>query len=268
MSTDINTMDGGSACAAMTMQALETSHTPDLAGAFGQDARLRVVIAEDSYFIREVLTMTLGSVLSLSIVAVCTNGKELMTAIETVHPDVVLTDIRMPPSGDDEGIRVATELRNTHPEIGVVVLSQYLEPAYALALFEAGMERRAYLLKERVHDVGQLLAAIRAVAKGESFVDPKVVEALVTEKTQREHSPLNDLTERERDVLGEMAEGKNNAAIAEALHLSERTVEKAIHAIFLKLGLAWETAVHKRVKAVLFYLSGTAADTQPAERSS
>jgi DNA-binding NarL/FixJ family response regulator len=155
-----------------------------------------------------------------------------------------------------------------HPEIGVVVLSQYLEPAYALALFEAGTERRAYLLKERVHDVGQLVAAIRAVADGGSIVDPKVVEALVAEKSRRDHSPLNDLTHRERDVLREMAEGKNNAAIAEALRLSDRTVEKLIHAIFLKLGLAWETTVHKRVKAVIFYLSGTAAETRPAERSS
>jgi DNA-binding NarL/FixJ family response regulator len=152
--------------------------------------------------------------------------------------------------------------------VGVVVLSQYLEPAYALALFDAGTERRAYLLKERVHDVGQLLAAIRAVAEGGSVVDPKVVEALVAEKTRREQSPLNELTQRERDVLREMAEGKNNAAIAEALHLSERTVEKAIHAIFLKLGLAWETAVHKRVKAVIFYLSGTDAETRSAESSS
>jgi DNA-binding NarL/FixJ family response regulator len=150
----------------------------------------------------------------------------------------------------------------------VVVLSQYLEPAYALALFEAGTERRAYLLKERVQDIGQLVAAIQAVAEGGSVVDPKVVEALVADKTRREHSPLNDLTQRERDVLREMAEGKNNAAIAEALGLSERTVEKVIHSIFLKLGLAWEPAVHKRVKAVIFYLSGIAAETRPAERSS
>jgi DNA-binding NarL/FixJ family response regulator len=174
----------------------------------------------------------------------------------------------MPPGNLDEGIRASDLLRRKHPEVGVVVLSQYLEPAYAVALFEAGTERRAYLLKERVHDVGQLVAAIRAVAEGGSFVDPKVVEALVAEKTRREQSPLNELTERERDVLREMAEGKNNAAIAEALRLSERTVEKVIHAIFLKLDLAWETAVHKRVSAVIIYLSGTAAETRPSERSS
>ena len=228
----------------------------------------RVVIAEDHYLLREGMRRLLEMNADIEVAASCEDFDSLLAAVETERPDVVVTDIRMPPGNLNEGIRASDRLRSERPEIGVVVLSQYLEPAYALALFEAGMERRAYLLKERVHDVGQLLAAIRAVAKGESFVDPKVVEALVTEKTQREHSPLNDLTERERDVLGEMAEGKNNAAIAEALHLSERTVEKAIHAIFLKLGLAWETAVHKRVKAVLFYLSGTAADTQPAERSS
>jgi DNA-binding NarL/FixJ family response regulator len=147
------------------------------------------------------------------------------------------------------------------------VLSQYLEPDYALALFEAGTERRAYLLKERVHDVGQLVAAIGAVAEGGSFVDPAVVEALVAERTRREESPLNELTPRELDVLREMAEGKNNAAIAESLRLNERSVEKAIHAIFLKLGLTWEPAVHKRVKAVIFYLSGTAAETRSPSTS-
>jgi Response regulator containing a CheY-like receiver domain and an HTH DNA-binding domain len=142
-------------------------------------------------------------------------------------------------------------LRVEHPDVGVVVLSQYLEPAYALALFEAGDGAPRVPAQGARHDVGQLVAAIRAVAEGGSVVDPKVVEALVAEKTRRDHSPLNELTQRERDVLREMAEGKNNAAIAEALRLSERTVEKVIHAIFLKLGLAWETAVHRRVKAVI-----------------
>lgn len=148
------------------------------------------------------------------------------------------------------------------------MLSQYLEPAYALALFEGGTERRAYLLKERVHDIAQLVAAIRAVAEGGSVVDPKVVEALVTEKSRREQTRLNELTQRERSVLREMAEGKNNAAIADALRLSERTVEKAIHSIFLKLGLTWETTVHKRVKAVIFYLSGIAPETRSVETAS
>jgi DNA-binding NarL/FixJ family response regulator/DNA-binding SARP family transcriptional activator len=228
----------------------------------------RLVLAEDHYLLREGIRRLLETNPDLEVAAVCEDLDSLLAAVEAERPDVVVTDIRMPPGNLDEGIRASDRLRREHPDIGVVVLSQYLDPAYALALFEAGTERRAYLLKERVHDVGQLVAAIRAVADGGSVVDPKVVEALVAEKTRREHSPLNELTQRERDVLREMAEGKNNAAIAEALRLSERTVEKVIHSIFLKLGLAWETAVHKRVKAVLFYLTGTAAETRSAERSS
>jgi DNA-binding NarL/FixJ family response regulator/DNA-binding SARP family transcriptional activator len=228
----------------------------------------RLVLADDHYLLREGIRRLLETNPDLEVAAVCENLDSLLAAVETERPDVVVTDIRMPPGNLDEGIRASDRLRREHPEVGVVVLSQYLEPAYALALFEAGTERRAYLLKERVHDIGQLVAAIRAVADGGSFVDPKVVEAFVNEKTRREHSPLNDLTQREGDVLREMAEGKNNAAIAEALHLSERTVEKVIHSIFLKLGLAWEQAVHKRVKAVILYLSGTDAETRPAERSS
>jgi DNA-binding NarL/FixJ family response regulator/DNA-binding SARP family transcriptional activator len=236
-----------------------------------QDARspaTRVVLAEDHYLLREGMRQLLEKNPDLEVAAVCEDLDSLLAAVAAERPDVVVTDIRMPPGNLDEGIRASDRLRVEHPEVGVVVLSQYLEPAYAVALFEEGTERRAYLLKERVHDVGQLVAAIRAVAEGGSFVDPKVVEALVAEKARREHSPLDELTQRERDVLREMAEGKNNAAIAEALRLSERTVEKAIHAIFLKLGLAWETAVHKRVKAVILYLSGTAAETRSAERSS
>ena len=228
----------------------------------------RLVLAEDHYLLREGMRRLLETNPDLEVAAVCEDFDSLLAAVEAERPDVVVTDIRMPPGNLDEGIRASDRLRDEHPDVGVVVLSQYLEPAYALALFEAGAERRAYLLKERVHDVGQLVAAIRAVADGGSVVDPKVVEALVAEKTRREQSPLNELTQRERDVLREMAEGKNNAAIAEALRLSERTVEKVIHSIFLKLGLAWETAVHKRVKAVLFYLTGTAAETRSAERSS
>ena len=169
------------------------------------------MLAEDHYFFREGMRRLLETNPDLEVVAVCEDLDSLLAAVEAERPDVVVTDIRMPPGNLDEGIRASDRLRREHPDIGVVVLSQYLEPAYALALFEAGTERRAYLLKERVHDVGQLVAAIRAVAEGGSVVDPKVVEALVAEKTRREHSPLNELTQRERDVLHEMAEGKNNA---------------------------------------------------------
>ncbi|HEU5211459.1 MAG TPA: BTAD domain-containing putative transcriptional regulator [Gaiellaceae bacterium] len=231
-------------------------------------ASTRLVLAEDHYLLREGMRRLLETNPELEVAAVCEDLDSLLAAVEAERPDVVVTDIRMPPGNIDEGIRASDRLRREHPDVGVVVLSQYLEPTYALALFEEGTERRAYLLKERVHDLGQLVAAIRAVAEGGSVVDPKVVEALVAEKTRREHSPLNELTQRERDVLREMAEGKSNAAIAEALRLSERTVEKVVHAIFLKLGLALETAVHKRVKAVIFYLSGTDAETRPAETSS
>jgi DNA-binding NarL/FixJ family response regulator len=161
----------------------------------------------------------------------------------------------MPPGETDEGIQAAERLRETNPEIGVVVLSQYANPSYVLALLEGGSARRAYLLKERVKQVEQLVDAIRAVAEGGSVIDAKVVEALVSEGARGEQSPLKELTPRERDVLREMAEGKNNAAIADALFLTERSVEKVIHSIFLKLGLTWEPAVHKRVKAVILYLA-------------
>ena len=217
---------------------------------------VRVVVAEDSYVIREFLTQTLSAAPEVELVAVCTNGKELQTAIDTWELDVVLTDIRMPPTGTDEGVRAANQLRASNPEVGVVVLSQYVEPGYALALLEEGSERRAYLLKERVSDVDQLLHAIREVARGGSVIDPKVVEALVAARSRRRDSPLEHLTPREREVLGEMAQGKNNAAVANALGLSERAVEKHINSLFGKLALSEEPDAHRRVKAVLVYLAG------------
>src|SRR6185437_2136546 len=152
-------------------------------------------------------------------------------------------------------IQAAERLREADAEVGVVVLSQYVEPTYALALLEGGTAGRAYLLKERVQDVEQLVAAVRAVAEGGSVIDPKVVEALVEARARSAPTPLDELTSRERDVLRAMAEGKNNAAIAQALFLTERSVEKVIHSIFLKLGLTWEPSVHKRVKAVVLYLA-------------
>ena len=212
---------------------------------------IRLVLAEDHYLIREALRGLLATRDDFEIAAVCEDLDSLLEAVESERPDVVVTDIRMPPGNTDEGIQAATRLRETSPEVGVVVLSQYATPTFVLALLEGGSERRAYLLKERVKDVDQLVAAIHAVAAGGSVMDPKVVEALVAENARAEDSPLNELTPRERDVLREMAEGKNNASIAEALVLTERSVEKVIHSIFLKLGLTWETAVHKRVKAVI-----------------
>jgi len=215
---------------------------------------IRLVLADDHYLVREGVRRLLETDPELEVAAVCGDLASLFDAVDAEKPDVVLTDIRMPPGNADEGIQAAGRLRETHPGVGVVVLSQYAAPSFALALFEHGSEGRAYLLKERVEDLGQLVAAIRAVAEGGSVVDPKVVDALVLDGG-REGSPLNELTPRERDVLREMAEGQNNAAIAESLFLTERSVEKVIHSIFLKLGLTWETAVHKRVKAVILYLA-------------
>ena len=216
---------------------------------------IRLVLADDHYLVREGIRRLLDAQPDMEVIAACGDLGALLEAVEAEKPDVVVTDIRMPPSGVDEGIQAALRLREARPDLGVVVLSTYSEPSYALALLEGGTAGRAYLLKERVEDVGQLTAAIRAVAEGGSVIDPKVVEALVAEKARDEESPLALLTPRERDVLREMAEGKNNASIAQTLFLTERSVEKVIHSIFLKLGLAWEPAVHKRVKAVILYLA-------------
>jgi DNA-binding NarL/FixJ family response regulator len=219
---------------------------------------IRVVLADDHYLVREGVRRLLESEPEVEVVAACADLDSLLQAVDAERPDVVLTDIRMPPGNTDEGIRAAELLRERHPDVGVVVLSQYGEPGYALALLEAGTARRAYLLKERVDDSGQLVGAIRAVASGGSMIDPKVVESLLAGKVPTGTSPLAGLTPRERDVLREMAEGKNNAAIAETLFLTERSVEKVIHSIFLKLGITWEPSVHKRVKAVILYLTETA----------
>jgi DNA-binding NarL/FixJ family response regulator len=179
----------------------------------------------------------------------------LVAQVAEVEPDVVLTDIRMPPTGTDEGIRAAAWLRQQHPAMGVVVLSQFASPQYALALLESGSEGRAYLLKDRVADVDDLVAAIRTVADGGSVIDPKVVEELVSVRGTGTASPIDGLTPREREVMAEMAEGKSNAAIAMSLYLSERAVEKHINSIFLKLGLGFADDVSKRVKATLMFLS-------------
>ncbi len=213
------------------------------------------MLADDHYLVREGVRGLLETQSELEVVAACADLDELLAAVDSEKPDVVITDIRMPPTNLDEGVQAAERLRDTHPNVGVVVLSQYAEPGYALTLLEGGTARRAYLLKERVDDVDQLVGAIRAVADGGSMIDPKIVESLVAEKTRVDASPLHDLTPRELDVLREMAEGKNNAAIAQTLFLTERSVEKVIHSIFLKLGLTWEPSVHKRVKAVILYLA-------------
>lgn len=215
---------------------------------------MRIVFAEDNYLVREGTRALLETVDGLELVATVGDAEELLAAVAACAPDVVLTDIRMPPSHTDEGIRAARRIRAEYPAVGVVVLSQYVEEAYAYDLLKDGAEKLGYLLKERIADLDELVRALRAVDEGGSFLDPKVVEALVARKSAVADSPLAGLTSRERDVLSEMATGKNNAAIAASLFLSERAVEKHINSLFSKLGLSGEPLVHRRVMAVLAFL--------------
>jgi DNA-binding NarL/FixJ family response regulator len=219
-------------------------------------APLRLAIADDSYLTREALRQVLLGVPELEVVATCEDTYSLVEAIDRESPDVVLSDIRMPPSGGNEGIRVAAELRETHPEIGVVILSQYDDPSLALELFESGSEGRAYLLKERIGNRGELVEAIHAVAERRSVVDPKIIDGLIIERTRSSASPLDELTPREREVLAQVAAGKSNAAIASLLFLTKRAVEKHINAIFLKLNLRETEDTSRRVMATLIYLAG------------
>jgi DNA-binding NarL/FixJ family response regulator len=219
------------------------------------DGAIRIVIADDSYVMREGLTAALASIPDIEIVAVATDGNELTAAVASEHPSAIVTDIRMPPSGDAEGIRVAERLRETDPEVGVVVLSQYLEPAYAISLMGSGTGRRAYLLKDRIRDKEELVSAIRAVVGGGSVIDPAVVDVLIQARTQEAHSALSELTPREREILAEIAQGKSNAAIADSLVLTKRAVEKHVNSIFAKLDLAGPEDVSRRVKATLLFLA-------------
>jgi DNA-binding NarL/FixJ family response regulator len=215
---------------------------------------VRVVLAEDNALLRNGLARLIEHGDDLELAGTAADLPELLELVGAARPDVVVTDIRMPPTNTDEGIRVATQLRQEHPGIGVVVLSQHAEAAYALALLEAGSTGRAYLLKERVSDVDELVTAIREVARGESVIDPKVVEGLVSASRSPRRSELDWLTPREREVLAEMAQGKSNAAIAASLVLSERAIEKHTNSIFSKLGLSEEKDLNRRVKAVLLFL--------------
>jgi DNA-binding NarL/FixJ family response regulator len=215
---------------------------------------IRVVVADDSIVIREGLTTILAGEPGIELVGVCGDGRELERLVATLQPDVVVTDIRMPPGGDLEGIRVANRLRETQPQVGLVVLSQHLEADYAVELMRGGTSRRAYRLKDRLADAAHLARAIESVAEGGSAIDPLVVDALIAGRT-REHSPLDELTHREREILSEIAEGKSNAAIAESLVLTKRAVEKHVNSIFAKLGLRDPNSVSRRVKATLVFLA-------------
>lgn len=214
---------------------------------------MRVVLADDNLLIREGLAAVLGSLDAIEIVAECDDVDSLMAAVETHVPDAVITDIRMPPTHTDEGITASIAIRQRHPNIGVVVLSQFAEPALVLALFEHGSDGLGYLLKERVNP-RDLDRALRTVIDGGSAVDPKIVEVLVQGRSRRP-SAIDQLTPRESEVLSLIAEGLNNTAVAEALVLSPKAVAKHINSIFSKLGLGDEDSAHRRVKAVLLWLS-------------
>jgi len=216
---------------------------------------IRVVFADDSFLLREAVSHVLQDADGIEVVATCGDRDALLRAVDAELPDVVVTDIRMPPTGTDEGLQVAAALRTTHPHVGVVVLSQFAEPRYGLALLEHGSDGRAYLLKERVQRGGQLVAAIEAVATGGSVIDARVVDGLIAERRRLERSPLRELTPRELEILAYVARGHSNQAIADELVLTKRAVEKHINAIFLKLGLSAATDVSRRVKASLIYLA-------------
>jgi DNA-binding NarL/FixJ family response regulator len=216
---------------------------------------VRIVIAEDNLIARQGILQLLTLHSEFEVAAACGDLAEAFAAVEQHDPDVVVTDICMPPSFTDEGIQLANRLRDTHPEVAVIVLSQYEEPVYALSLIDGGSDRRGYLIKERVHDPAELRNAVEAVVRGGAVIDPALVDALVKGKAAIERSAIAELTPRERQVLAEIARGKSNAAIAESLVLTKRAVEKHINSIFLKLGLAFADDVSKRVKATLLFLS-------------
>jgi DNA-binding NarL/FixJ family response regulator len=221
-------------------------------------ATIRVALAEDHVLLREGISRLVAANEDFELVGVAADLPQLLKIVSEQEPDVVVTDIRMPPTGTDEGIRAAAWIREHHPRAGVVVLSQYTAPAYAVALLEHGSAGRAYLLKEQVASVDELARAIRIVAQGGSVIDPRVVDELVRVRS-RHTSPLSSLTARESEILAEMAQGKSNAAIAATLSVTERAVEKHTNSIFAKLGLSEEKDVNRRVKAVLLFLS------EPAE---
>ena len=220
---------------------------------------IRVAVADDSYLVREALTHVLDAASGVEVIAACGDLDSLQRVIDADRPDVVVTDIRMPPSDTDEGLQVAARLRRTHPTIGVVVLSQYADPQYGLALLDDGSDGRAYLLKERIRHRAQLVSAIEAVAQGGSMIDAKVVEGLIDARKRAERSPLADLTRRELEILAFVARGYSNQAIADELVLTKRAVEKHINAIFLKLDLTEAQDVSRRVKAALIYLAESPA---------
>jgi len=220
---------------------------------------VRVAFADDSFLVREALTALLAAMPDVEMVAACRSIDELRAAVDETSPDIVLTEIPMPPSMSDEGLQLAAELRETHPGTAVIALSDQYDPAYALALLESGADGRGYLLKKRLHSPRQLLAAIETVVTGGSLIDAEVVEGLVDRRRDPDRSLVADLTADEWSTLVEMARGSSNAAIATSLGINQRTVERHIHAIFEKLELPATPDVNRRVRAVLLYLSAAGA---------
>jgi DNA-binding NarL/FixJ family response regulator len=217
--------------------------------------RIRVAVADDSYLIREAIGQILGRMEGVDLVATCADGDALWAAIEAGGVEAAIVDMRMPPSGEQEGIEIARRLRQSHPRMGVVLLSQYAEPRYGLELMSPSAVGRAYLLKDRIHDRAELESAIWTVARGGTMIDPSMVSMLLEAQRQRRGSAVSELTRREQEVLGEMAQGKSNAAIADSLTLTKRAVEKHVGSIFMKLELSDEDMVSRRVAAVLLYLA-------------
>jgi DNA-binding NarL/FixJ family response regulator len=216
---------------------------------------VKVVIAEDHYLVREGTRRLLESSGEVDVVAAVESAETLLEAVERLHPNAVITDIRMPPTHQLEGIEAAHEIRSRHPDVGVVVLSQYVNALYAFELFRDGTTGLAYLLKDRVGELDELLRALREVASGGSVIDPKVVEGLLGRRQEPARSLLETLSSRELEVLSEMAQGKSNTAISGSLYVSPSAVEKHINAIFAKLMLSSEDgAQHRRVAAVLTFL--------------
>ena len=231
------------------------SSAVDVVGPRASGMPIRVLIAEDNYLVRQGIQHTVEAYTDLEVVGTCGDLGSLLAAVDTIAVDVLITDIRMPPDGTNEGIRAANVLRSTHPEIAVLVLSQHGEAEYALSLLERGAKGRGYLLKDRLLKPDRLAAAIRSVASGGSVIDEQVVDSLVVTRSRVKRSPLAELTVREREVLSEMAQGRSNEAIATAMHITLAGVEKHINLIFSKLSLMQERDVHRRVTAVLMFLS-------------
>lgn len=224
-------------------------------GSMSEQQPITVVLGEDNYLVREGLERLLSAEGSVAVLACQGDLKSLMATVDELAPDVVVTDIRMPPSLVDEGIRIARWLRDAHPDVGVLVLSQYSDPSLALDLLDRGVAGRGYLLKDRVRDIGEFVSALHTVASGGSVIDPQVVEDMVAVERSRASSKLSELTAREREVLALMAQGKRNGAIAENLVIAENSVQKYVNSIFWKLGLAPDSDDDRRVRAVLLFLS-------------